>query len=259
MSANSPTIIDKMRTKAWLRYVVRSINAQSSQVAANGTTVKAPKNPLSADHAAKVMASDSPTGKKPKLDRYAKGEYVPSFDTRQEIDALGMTPLAERIFTSGLPFNGTVVPFWLLFENATAHLAGAVEDGLREHGSLNLTDDKVTQVAHLFVTPHEWQQICQSTTLTFDEDANPTNHPESNTPNLWYLAAAIAQWRLCMLTQDRAAPMAYLLRCLMAGSYRPILEESNVDQEVIDLLRAWDVEYHLNLGNPAAATIFLDL
>lgn len=234
--------IDAMRTKAWLRYVLRNLNVQSLNAAAE------------------ILASKTAEGKKPRLDRYVSGDMVPKSHTLKHIDSIGLTPSPSYIFSTGLEFNGKVVPFWSLFDESTGRLSEAVEAGLRHHGNMTPTVDWVTQVANLFVTLETWQEICQRESFVYDEDNNPTAHLDSKNANLWFLAAAIAQWRLCMLAQDRVSPMAYLLRCLVSGPYRDTLQDWNIYENMHLLFIAWDAEYHSLLGNRhATAALFRDM
>lgn len=68
------------------------------------------------------------------------------------------------------------------------------------------------------------------------------------------LAAAIALWRLSMLSREGVAPTEYLLHCMLAGPFKSVLEKHGIHVHVCVLIRLLAVQNRLSqnqLVNPA--------
>ncbi|MBU9658429.1 hypothetical protein [Burkholderia cenocepacia] len=229
--------VDWLRTRAWLAYLRSALDCATS-------------------NALKDELEDLMSGEfEFPVVKYMNAEDFPDAKTRQRVGEIAGLKQASRVYDIGPEVDGENVPLWQLFEAGYTEFGEVIETGLTYSGKPSLGGDRIALIGQMFLPPEQWQAIRAQDAFTFEAD-NPVQRAADHgdfTPDLRTLAAAIACWRLSMLSDDGVAPMEYLLQCLLAGPFKPLLDEHLIHAQLTHLVKLLAVEHHGMQGNWDAA------
>ena len=226
--------LDWLRTRAWLAYLKKALMAQT-------------------DNALKERLEQH--GFTFPVSKYLAGVDFPKQATRKLVDKLKGLQRASLVYEIGPEVDGENVPLWRPFEDVTAGFDEIIDTGLSRSGKAFQAGDRVGLVGQLFLNPGQWQAIRVQDEIVFTAD-NLVQQAAAEgglSPDLRTLAAVIACWRLCMLSDNDVAAMEYLLQCLLAGPYKPLLDEHQIHAQMTHLVKLIAVEHYGMQGNWEAA------
>lgn len=226
--------LDWLRTRAWLAHLKKTLAAQT-------------------DNALKERLEKH--GFTFPVSKYLAGVDFPKQTTRTLVGKLKPLERANLVYDIGPEVDGENVSLWRLFEEVTGEFDEIIDVELSRSGKAFQAGDRVGLVGQLFLDPGQWQAIRVQDEIVF-EASNPVQQAAAEgkfMPDLRTLAAVIACWRLCMLSDDGVAPMEYLLQCLLAGPYKPLLDEHQIHAQMTHLVKLLVVEHYGMQGNWDAA------
>lgn len=226
--------LDWLRTRAWMAYLKKTLPAQTDNALKEKLETHGFTFPVS---------------------KYLAGVDFPKQTTRTLVGKLKRLERANLVYDIGPEIDGENVPLWRLFEEVTAEFDEIINTELSRSGKAFHAGDRVGLVGQLFLEPNQWQAIRTQDEIVFEAD-NPVQQAAAEgrfVPDLRTLAVVIACWRLCMLSDDGVAPMEYLLQCLLAGPYKPLLDEHQIHVQITHLVKLLAVEHYGMQGNWDAA------
>ncbi|MBC3871149.1 hypothetical protein [Undibacterium oligocarboniphilum] len=196
--------------------------------------------------------------------RYLSGVHVPSEMIRNAVHAYPPVRMSRFVFEFGPEDQGGCVSLWMLFQDCYDEFWTVIEDVIprlqtaREEGH----HERIDRIATIFCATDTWADIRLKRAYLFEQN-NPVQAYMDEfqvTPELRFLAAAIAIWRLSMLVREGEEATEYLLQCLLTGPYVQVLETHGIYEHICFLIRAIAVRHYLMQGQAnLAAKIFSEI
>ena len=187
-----------------------------------------------------------------RFDRFENGQNVPTSKKLDQIDSLDKAKESRKVFEIGPEEQGRNVPLWELFEDRHEKFWYAIEEVIPQFPP-NIRGahfSRIDFLAELLMEEAQWKAILSNANFQHQDD-NPVMQSwnEHRFKAEWkLLAAAIALWRLSMLVREGVAPTTYLLHCLLAGPFKPLLEGAGIHAYACSLIRLLATQDRLSKG-----------
>ncbi|MET3124473.1 hypothetical protein AAKU67_004088 [Oxalobacteraceae bacterium GrIS 2.11] len=233
-----PAIINSMKAAAWVTDIKRRANIESDR--------------------ALLLVVPTLKGMKVRFGRYLSGIHLPSPKIQNAVHEYPPVKNSRLVYEFGPEENGDFVPLWMLFQDRYDEFWVVIEDVVQLNGAGGEAEHigRVDSVAHFFFPPDTWQDIRKNRRYSFELMNQIPAYMESSQikPELKFLAAAIALWRLSMLVREGEEATEYLLHGLLSGPYVKVLEIHGIYEHVCRLVHALAVRHYLMLGNTDIAS-----
>ena len=238
------TVFNSMRAAAWVNDLKRRTEVESD----------------------KALLKSIPTIQdlEVRFGRYLSGIHLPSEMIRNAIHAYAPVKKSRFVFEFGPEDQGEFVSLWMLFQDRYDEFWMIIEDVIprlptdKEEGHYG----RIDRIAAIFCATDTWADIRVKRAYSFEVN-NPVQLYMDEfqvMPELRFLAAVIAIWRLSMLVREGEEATEYLLHCLLAGPYVQVLEKHGIYEHVCFLVHAFAVRHYLMQGQTSlAAKIFSNI
>jgi hypothetical protein len=245
------TLLEIMRTRAWITYLVQNTGASSFRALDNALFVPPGLKVVLKTYKEK---NNLPTIR---WRRHAGGNSSPDETQLKLVERRELGKGAMAVFEHGPREGNEIIHLWCVFEmnlEAVWKPIEAVYNDLPEWRRRGVPFSKMVEwMAHSLVPANKWKK------LNFKD---PATHPKVNavvtacqgkhfTPSLKYLAAAMAMWRIALHRGESMAQMGYLIHGLLAKPCKDLLSEHGIysqfvmafnQMEIYDLIQRGELD-----------------
>lgn len=256
------TVLSAMCTKAWLAYLKKQNDAEGTYEI-DCSLFGPPKGSSVPLYKHKLLNQFPDIRWK----RHEKNETSPDETQLALVDARPGGKGSKSVFQRGPMEDGEAVALWCVFEQDLDAMWEVIDRVCPEMPEMRRRDTpiykRIQHVAYLFVPQATWDAI---------DFKNPSNHPVNHAvliahqngnfcPTWKLLAAAMAMWRVSLYFDDSMAQMEYLVRGLLAGPCKGLLDlikPYSIYSEFTFAFNFIEISDHIQRGNLDVARLLVE-